>query len=115
MVKSLMMGVLGLLLGTVGMDPISGQIRFALGTRALMDGIDLALVAMGLFGLAEALTLIGGETTSRELIETKKLREVLPTRGVSFILSWSNFALSGTPTEATRKLRYSAASDRTLS
>ena len=80
MLKSLMMGVLGLLLGTVGMDPVSGQLRFTLGSSALMDGIDLALIAMGLFGLAEALALIGGSSSSEESVETQKLREILPSR-----------------------------------
>jgi putative tricarboxylic transport membrane protein len=80
MIKSLMMGVLGLILGTVGMDPMSGQLRFTMGSSALMDGIDLALVAMGLFGLAEALALMGGVKSSRKMVETTKLKDILPTR-----------------------------------
>jgi len=80
MIKSLMMGVLGLILGTVGMDPMSGQLRFTMGSSALMDGIDLALVAMGLFGLAEALALMGGVKSSRKMVETTKLKDILPSR-----------------------------------
>lgn len=80
MIKSLMMGVLGLILGTVGMDPMSGQLRFTMGSSTLMDGIDLALVAMGLFGLAEALALMGGVKSSRKVVETTKLRDILPSR-----------------------------------
>jgi putative tricarboxylic transport membrane protein len=80
MIKSLMMGVLGLLLGTVGMDPVSGQMRFTMGSSALMDGIDLALVAMGLFGLAEALELITGGTSSADVVVNQKLSEILPSR-----------------------------------
>jgi putative tricarboxylic transport membrane protein len=81
MIKSLMMGVLGLLLGTVGMDPISGQIRFGIGIRTLMDGIDLAPMAMGLFGLAEVFTLMEEREKRPSFLQVKtKLREILPNR-----------------------------------
>ena len=81
MIKSLMMGVFGLLLGTIGMDPISGQIRFGMGIKNLMDGIDLAPMAMGLFGLAEVFTLIESKEGETQFLEVKtKLREVLPNR-----------------------------------
>jgi len=81
MVKSLMMGVLGLLLGTIGMDPISGQIRFGMGIRHLMDGIDLAPMTMGLFGLAEVLTLIESKEPRSSFLEVKtRLKEILPNR-----------------------------------
>jgi putative tricarboxylic transport membrane protein len=81
MVKSLMMGILGLLLGTVGMDPISGRIRFGMGIKNLMDGVDLAPMAMGLFGLAEVFTLIEGKEGKSEYLRVKtKLREILPNR-----------------------------------
>ena len=55
MLKALVMAVLGLLAGTVGMDPISGQERFTHGTLTLRDGFGLVPVAMGLFGVAEVL------------------------------------------------------------
>jgi putative tricarboxylic transport membrane protein len=81
MIKSLMMGVLGLLLGTVGLDPISGQIRFGIGIRTLMDGIDLAPMAMGLFGLAEVLALMEEREARPSFLHVKtKLREILPNR-----------------------------------
>ena len=80
MIKSLMMAIVGLLLGTIGMDPVSGDVRFILGTLYLMDGIDIALIAMGLFGLSEAFTLIGGRKSSRVLIENTNLKKILPNR-----------------------------------
>ncbi|MFC7432361.1 MULTISPECIES: tripartite tricarboxylate transporter permease [unclassified Agrococcus] len=46
---------LGLALGLVGVDSISGQSRFTLGIPQLTDGIDVVLVAVGLFALGEAL------------------------------------------------------------
>ncbi|MGW9111766.1 tripartite tricarboxylate transporter permease [Microbacterium sp. NPDC055683] len=46
---------LGLLIGLVGVDSITGQARFTLGVPQLTDGIDVVLVAVGLFALGEAL------------------------------------------------------------
>ncbi|MEJ7931737.1 tripartite tricarboxylate transporter permease [Ramlibacter sp. AN1015] len=46
---------LGLAIGTVGMDQISGQARYTLGTPELLDGIEIVLVAVGLFAVAEVL------------------------------------------------------------
>jgi len=81
MLKSVMMGVLGLLLGTIGMDPISGQIRFGMGIKNLMDGIDLAPMAMGLFGMAEVFSLLESKGGSTGFLDVRtKLREILPDR-----------------------------------
>lgn len=55
MVKALMMGVLGLLLSMVGLDPVRGMPRFTFGRLELMEGIDFVPVIMGIFGLAEVL------------------------------------------------------------
>ena len=55
MLKALTMATLGLLAGTAGMDPISGEERFTYGTLTLRDGFGLVPVAMGLFGIAEVL------------------------------------------------------------
>ncbi|HSE10224.1 MAG TPA: tripartite tricarboxylate transporter permease [Nocardioidaceae bacterium] len=46
---------LGLFLGLVGVDAISGQQRYTLGVPVLTDGIDVVLVAVGLFAVGEAL------------------------------------------------------------
>jgi putative tricarboxylic transport membrane protein len=55
MLKALMMGVLGLLLAMIGMDPVRGSPRFTFGRMELMDGLNFVPVIMGLFGLAEIL------------------------------------------------------------
>ena len=51
--KGLIMVVLGLLLGSVGLDPISGAIRFTWGFHMLQEGIDFVTLAMGMFGIGE--------------------------------------------------------------
>ncbi len=53
--KAVAMALLGLFLGTVGLDPVTATPRFTFGTITLMDGIGLVPIIMGLFGIAEVL------------------------------------------------------------
>ncbi|TMS00702.1 tripartite tricarboxylate transporter permease [Nonomuraea basaltis] len=46
---------LGLMIGLVGIDQQTGQARLTLGIPQLLDGIDVVIVAVGLFALGEAL------------------------------------------------------------
>ncbi len=59
MLKGLMMTCLGLILGTVGMDPINATPRFAFGISSLYDGLTLPAVMMGLFGISEVIENLG--------------------------------------------------------
>ncbi|CAA9492814.1 MAG: Tripartite tricarboxylate transporter TctA family [uncultured Rubrobacteraceae bacterium] len=52
-VKSVMAAALGLLIATVGRDPVMGTARFTFGSISLSDGVDFVAIAMGLFGLGE--------------------------------------------------------------
>ncbi|ACB34832.1 protein of unknown function DUF112 transmembrane [Leptothrix cholodnii SP-6] len=49
---------IGLSMGLVGIDQISGTARYTLGVPEMMDGIDVVLVAVGLFAVAEALHVV---------------------------------------------------------
>ncbi|MGE3934650.1 MAG: tripartite tricarboxylate transporter permease [Rhodospirillaceae bacterium] len=53
--KAIAMIIVGVLLSTVGTDLETGEERLTLGIPALSDGIDFAVLAMGLFGFAEIL------------------------------------------------------------
>lgn len=75
--KGLIMAVLGLLFGTVGIDPISAYQRFTFGVLSLSDGIDFVPVAMGLFGLGEILAT-RTEGKSQQILEAR-LTGLLPT------------------------------------
>lgn len=46
---------LGLLLGLIGIDSQTGSPRFAFGVPELLDGIDVVVLAVGLFAVGEAL------------------------------------------------------------
>jgi len=50
--------LLGLVLGSVGIDGLSGQARFTFGIPYLLDGIDPVIVAIGLFAIGETLWVI---------------------------------------------------------
>ncbi|MEV0378495.1 tripartite tricarboxylate transporter permease [Nonomuraea sp. NPDC050643] len=54
-VRGLASLVLGLAIGLVGIDQQTGQARLTLGIPQLLDGIDVVIVAVGLFALGEAL------------------------------------------------------------
>lgn len=64
-IKALLAALLGALLGTVGLDPMSGAERFTLGRAELLDGVDFVIVAMGLFGVAEILGSVNQREPSR--------------------------------------------------
>ena len=59
---------IGLTIGLIGLDSTSGIARYTLGVPELVDGIEVVLVAVGLFAVAEALYSLlyqGEETTGR--------------------------------------------------
>jgi len=64
---------LGLVIGLVGTDSLTGQARFALGRPELLDGIDITVVAVGLFAVGEALYV-----ASRVDLRTA---EIIPVKG----------------------------------
>jgi putative tricarboxylic transport membrane protein len=53
--KGVFAGALGLLLGTVGLDPMTAEQRFTFGSVQLMSGIAPIALMIGLFGVSEAL------------------------------------------------------------
>ncbi|MFH0789677.1 MAG: tripartite tricarboxylate transporter permease [Pseudomonadota bacterium] len=77
MIKSLMMAIVGLMLGGVGMDVISGKYRFTYGIPVLADGIGIVPVVMGLFGISEV--LLNLETEIKRDILLTKVKNLFPT------------------------------------
>ncbi len=76
--KAVVMVFAGLLLSSVGLDPITSEQRMTLGIQNLFEGIGVAPLAMGLFGVAEVLknfeTLASGNTLN------VKIKNLFPTR-----------------------------------
>jgi putative tricarboxylic transport membrane protein len=77
--KSLMMAIVGLIIGTIGLDPVTGDARFTFGSISLLGGIEFVAVAIGLFGIAEVLTNV---EKPLDLLEQRvivpRLRELYP-------------------------------------
>lgn len=55
LLRGIMAAVIGLNLALVGMDPVTGIVRFSFDQLYLMDGFNFVTLAMGLFGLSEIL------------------------------------------------------------
>jgi len=59
---------IGLAMGLVGIDQISGQARYTAGVPELLDGLEVVLIAVGLFAVSEALynVMYEGKTVETE-------------------------------------------------
>jgi TctA family transporter len=68
LLKSLAMVCVGLLVGIVGTDVNSGKLRFDFGIVELSDGVGIAVVAMGVFGLTEIIKNLGDSQMTKTLL-----------------------------------------------
>ena len=82
-IKGLIIICVGLLLAMVGLDTISGKIRFTFGSTGLQGGFDFVTLAMGVFGLGEILYNLERKL-STDLV-TSKLGKIFPT-----LKDWAN-------------------------
>ncbi|WP_416798764.1 tripartite tricarboxylate transporter permease [Ciceribacter azotifigens] len=69
-IKGIGSGVLGVLMGLAGADVASGVFRFTFGISELRDGIDFAVLAVGLFAVSEIITTIGSSGKPEVLTTT---------------------------------------------
>jgi putative tricarboxylic transport membrane protein len=76
--KAVIMVVLGLLLSTVGTDLETGEERLTVGFSALSDGIDFAVLAMGVFGIAEILRNL--ENPEARDVVRRRIGRLLPSK-----------------------------------
>ena len=65
-VKGLMSGALGLLLSTIGLDPIDGTKRFMFGHAFLAEGINTTCALIGLFSMSQVLILAEKKIKERQ-------------------------------------------------
>lgn len=76
--KAIGMMVFGLLLGLIGTDEMTGLQRMTLDIPELSDGLSVAAIAMGIFGLGEIMRNLE-DTTKREF-SVSKITSLMPTR-----------------------------------
>jgi putative tricarboxylic transport membrane protein len=77
LVRTLLMAAFGLLLGTIGIDVMTGHFRYSFNIAELGDGIGIVPVAVGLFGLGEILA--AGRHASVQVVRPR-LSELWPSR-----------------------------------
>ena len=87
-IRGVCSGVLGILLATVGFDSVTGVNRFTFGSTYLFSGLDVPVVALGLFGLSEMLDMhIKGQLTiTRAPIKLEGITGVV--RGIKDVINY---------------------------
>lgn len=79
--KGLVAGVMGLLLATVGSDPMTAYPRFTFGSAHLYGGLSIVPVCIGLFGLSGILTQLEEE---KSVVVEQRITNIVP-KAVEFI------------------------------
>lgn len=79
LIKAIGMIILGLLLGQINTDVISGVPRYSFDIAELTDGINFVVIAMGIFGFGEIIANLGQPAEKREVF-TKDVRGLWPTK-----------------------------------
>lgn len=94
-IKGLISGAFGLLISTIGMDPMEGVKRFMFGQSSLYEGINVTCALIGLFSMSQALRLAEKAITQRakaqkfsdKMLPTKaEMKKIAPTIGRSWII-----------------------------
>ena len=79
LIKAIAMILLGLLLGQINTDVISGTPRYSFDIPELTDGIGFVAIAMGVFGFGEIIANLGQPAEHREVF-TKNVKGLWPTK-----------------------------------
>jgi putative tricarboxylic transport membrane protein len=77
MLKAIIMALIGVVLGNIGTDMITGQTRFTFGIMELEDGVRLVPLVMGLFGIGEVLISMEESVEEVDVLRTK-IKGLLP-------------------------------------
>lgn len=78
--KGLLSGCVGLLISTIGIDPIVGATRFTFGNYRLMSGLPLLPVLIGVFALSEVMVNLRDGKKATADIQDQKLTSIFPSR-----------------------------------
>lgn len=71
--KAVVSGGLGLMISFIGANPVTGQYRFTFGFSDLFSGIDVVAVALGVFALAQMVSMYG---SNRAVVRSDVATEV---------------------------------------
>lgn len=87
MLKGLISGALGLVLSTIGMDPMLGVPRFNFDSNSLLNGLPFTATLIGLFSMSQVLLLAekkikdmkkAREVTDKVYLTTSEMKRILP-------------------------------------
>jgi len=87
LIKGLMMGAVGLLIATIGVDPQIGTMRYIFGQIWLLDGIQFLILAVAFFGIGEV--LVSTEKGVPAPSSSMKIRNVFPTMADWIVCRWA--------------------------
>jgi putative tricarboxylic transport membrane protein len=90
-IKSFIMVALGMLIGLVGIDVTSGEPRYTFGLTYLYDGLNVGVVAMGLFGVGELIANAGRSKPVLMRSADITWRSLIPSRA-DWRLAWPAIA-----------------------
>lgn len=79
-IKGLIGAILGLLLGTVGIDATSATMRFTFGTTYLIGGVQFVALLIGLFAFSQCLVTAEESMKEYKREKRKKLDQILPSK-----------------------------------
>jgi len=74
MIKALISGVLGLLIGTVGMDRLVGFERYTFGVVYFQTGLQLVPVLIGLFSISQIFVMVS--STKRTIVDASLINNI---------------------------------------
>lgn len=89
--KAMIAGLAGMLIASVGIDPITGISRLTFGSPALLGGISFIPVVIGLFAAAEVYHQVrkrAGAPAGEEVAGARGVRVALPRLGEVWLLRW---------------------------
>ena len=82
LLKSMMMALVGIILGSIGLDVVKGLPRFTFGFDELTDGVGIIPLVMGLFGISEILTNLEQSLDRREIFKTRLSQSLAIVKGL---------------------------------
>jgi putative tricarboxylic transport membrane protein len=75
-IKAIIAGLVGLLISTIGMDPVYGIPRFTFGSMELLSGVGLIPCLIGFFGLSEVIVQMRVPSHKHQIID--QIGKVIP-------------------------------------
>lgn len=120
LLKGYAAGLIGLVVGIVGLDPIAGQLRLTFGSQELYGGVSLIPVLIGVFGISQALVMIResmgvaapGRISGRKVVSAQDVRTSAGTIARGSLIGTGIGAIPGTGTDIGAFLSYSEAKRR---